>query len=146
MSKDGDVFVIQTGEEAAIEFMVVRENIDDNTVVLMVPLDDCFLVGTPDFLFPYELVGRPLVARCGQAFWFPKESLMEKERHCHKVGSIPVEGQLYVRNKIANLARGFFPDQDNKFAQDALETDADPEYEDWMQIVSRARTFVEEHS
>lgn len=140
--KSGDVFVIKTDVEAAIEFMVVRELFDDKSLVLMVPMDDAHpFVGPPDFDFPKSIAGRPLIARCGQTFWMPKKSLLEKEGYCHKVFSVSKRALSLVRAKIAKLARGM-----NYVPDEQLNMDCDPNYEDWIQLVTKARIFVEEHS
>ena len=126
----GDLFVFHTAEDAALEWLVVREHADDPSRLLLVPGDDFPLVGPPDLELPRDLVGRPLAVRCGQALWVPLHFCQQRLR----TGSVPVEALDLVRRKIAELAQGR-ADKSEEWRQ----ADADPEYQVWLGLVARAR-------
>src|SRR6516165_8902778 len=83
----GDLFVFDTGEDAAIEWLVIREHADDPSLLLLAPGDDFPLVGPPDMELPRDLVGRLLTVRCGEALWVPVGFCQQRLR----TGSVPME-------------------------------------------------------
>jgi len=132
-----DLFVFDTGEEAALEWLVVREHPDDPSLLLLAPGDDFPFAGPADVKLPRELIGRPLTVRCGEALWVPIRFCQQRLR----TGSIPVETLHLVRRKIAQLARGRADENEEQ-----RQTDADPEYEDWLGLVARARELLQQRA
>lgn len=131
----GDLFVFDTGEDAAIEWLVVREHADDPSLLLLAPGDDFPLVGPPDVELPRDLVGRLLTVRCGESLWVPVGFCQERLR----TGLVPVETLRLVRRKISELARGRAD-----ASEEHRQTDADPEYEDWLGLVARSRERLQQ--
>jgi len=121
----GDLYVFDTDTNIAIEWLVTREHPDNPDWILLVPVDDFFLHGAPDLVLT-ERVGRPMIARVGQADWFPK-SITKSLR----VGTIPDDAITLVKRRLADLARG------RKITPTSA--DFDPEYEDHMHMVEKAR-------
>src|SRR4051794_948888 len=81
----GELFVFDTREEFALEWLLVRFHPDDPRFALLAPADDFPLVGTPDLALPRELVARPLIVRCGETDWFPVALCSASQR----VGMVP---------------------------------------------------------
>jgi hypothetical protein len=115
--KSGELFVVRTRVEAAIELLVVREH-PDGGPWLIVPVDDFPIIGPADVRLPVE---RPLVARCGHGDWVTREFE-------HLVDEIRLSALAVVHRKFADLARGRLPDDTTG--------DDDPEYQEWMGIVA----------
>ncbi len=133
----GDLFVFDTGEDAALEWLVVREHPDDPRLLLLAPGDDFPFVGPPDVELPRDVVGRPLTIRCGEALWVP-------DRFCQprlRTDSVPLEKLRLVRRKIADLARGRTDE-----SKEQRQVSADPEYEDWLGLVARARERLQKRA
>lgn len=109
----GELLVVRTPVDAAIELLVVREHPDGGSW-LIVPVDDFPLIGPADV----QVAGdRLIVARCGLGDWVTRAIGLS-------VGCAPVEA---VRQKFADLARGRLP-------IDTTVCD-DPEYQEWMAVV-----------
>lgn len=125
-SSVGDLYVFDIDTDVSIEWLVAREHPEDLNQVLLVPVDDFFLTGTPDLVLP---VNRPLTARCGETDWFPKSLLVPTSR----VGTIPDDVLKLVRRRLADLARG------RAITPTDLSVDFDPEYQDHMEDVEKAR-------
>ncbi len=129
----GDLYVLGTVGDAAIEWLVVREHPDEPQLVLLAPTDDFPLVGLADEVLPLELVGRPLVVRCGEACWVPAVACPDRLR----TGMLPEGAVLQIRRNLAMAARGASP------AARAGLADADPEYLTWISTVSRTREALQ---
>ena len=87
------------------------------------------LAGTPNLVLSPEIVGRPLTVRCGQTDWFPANLCASRLR----VGAVPEQALLSVRQRMADFARG------RAIATENPSIDSDPEYEEWIAEVARAR-------
>lgn len=122
----GDFYVFDTGDEVGIEWLVVRAHPDDPDLILLAPIDDFPLAGTPDLVLPVE---RPMTVRCGQTDWFPKSLFTQRLR----VGTIPDDVIALVKRRLADLARG------RAITPTDPSVDFDPEYEDHMDNVEKAR-------
>lgn len=125
----GDLYVFDAGDEVGIEWLVVRSHPDDPDLILLAPIDDCPLTGTPDLVLPAEHVGRPMTVRCGQTDWVPQSLFSPSCR----VGTIPDDVVALVKRRLADLARG------RALTSEGPAADFDPEYEDWMAEVAQAR-------
>jgi hypothetical protein len=133
MPNNGQLYIFDTGDIGS-EWLVVRSHPDDPSIFLLVPVDDFSLVGTPDLVLPQEIVGRPLVVRCGESDWFPAKIC---ESHL-LVGTVPEEMLKLVRQQLADLSRlGTVPTCQR--LTNRIDTDLDPEYEEWITEVARAR-------
>ncbi len=128
----GDLYVFDAGEEVGIEWLVVRAHPDDPELILLAPIDDFPLAGTPDLVLPADRVGRPMTVRCGQTDWFPKSLFTPRLR----VGTIPDDVVALVKRRLADLARG------RTLSSQVPAADFDPEYEDQMAEVARARVAL----
>jgi hypothetical protein len=128
----GDLYVFDTGQDVAIEWLVVRAHPDDPDLILLAPVDDFPLAGTPDLVLPVERVGRPMTVRCGETDWFPRSLFTPDLR----VDSIPDDLLALVRRRLADLARG------RALEPQAPTIDLDPEYEDWLAEVAQARSTL----
>jgi hypothetical protein len=126
----GDLYVFPVSESAALEWLVIRAHPDDPGLLLLVPGDDFPLAGTADVPLPPDPTRRRLIARCGQGLWAPTTLLDARRR----VGCLPVDQLPQVRQMLADLARGR-----NTGGEQQQQADADPEYEDWMEVVEGAR-------
>ncbi len=128
----GDLYVFDAGEDVGLEWLVVRLHPDDPDLLLLAPADDFPLVGTPDVALPHELIGRPLSVRCGETDWFPASLCTPRLR----VGAVPEHALGLVCQRLADLARGrAIPSGDASI-------DFDPEYEEWIGDVARARVSL----
>ena len=119
----GDYFVLPSPKDVAVEWMVVRFHPDDSDLVLVVPCDDFFLIGTPDV----KIGGKTF--RCGQNHWLPRTILTEQ------CGTFPDGVVKQVRNKLAQIARG-------NFKHSRPIDDFDPEYEQWIDDVAKTREML----
>jgi hypothetical protein len=126
----GDLYVFPLGADAALEWLVVRAHPDDHNLLFLVPADGSPLAGTPDVPLPHDLVRRPLTVRCGEGLWAPALHLQPGFR----VGVLPAEALRLVRQKVGDLARGRVTG-----TEEQRRADGDPEYEDWLGRVERAR-------
>jgi hypothetical protein len=133
----GDLFVFDTGEEAALEWLVVREHPDDPTLLLLAPGDDFPLSGPPDVALSRELVGQTLTIRCGESLWVPLHFCQQRLR----TGSVPVGALRLVRRKISELARGRAEE-----TEEQRQTEVDPEYQGWLALVARAREHFQQRA
>lgn len=121
----GDLYVFDIkNDELAVEWVVVRDHPKDQNFVLAVPITDFPLIGGPDLVLP---VDESMVARCGQADWFPRYIFDPTLR----VGAISDVVLSLVRQRLADLAR------DRAILPSSA--DCDPEYTDHIQEVEEAR-------
>lgn len=128
----GDLYVFDAGDEVGIEWLVVRAHPDDPELILLAPIDDFPLAGTPDLVLPAESVGRPMTVRCGETDWFPKSLFTPRLR----VGTISDDVVAMVKRRLADLARG------RALTPELPAADFDPEYEDQMAEVAQARVAL----
>jgi hypothetical protein len=128
----GDLYVFDAGEDVGLEWLVVRFHPDDSGLLLLAPMDDFPLVGTPDLALPRELVGRPLTVRCGETDWFPASLCAPRLR----AGAVPEPALVLVRQRLADLARG------RPITTEDESIDFDAEYEEWIGEVARARAAL----
>lgn len=128
----GDLYVFDAGDEVGIEWLVVRTHLDDPDLILLAPIDDCPLTGTPDLVLPADRVGRPMTVRCGQTDWFPKSLFTPRLR----VGTISDDVVAMVKRRLADLARG------RVLTPEVPAADFDPEYEGQMAEVAQARVAL----
>jgi hypothetical protein len=128
----GDLYVFDAGNEVGIEWLVVRAHPDDPELILLAPIDDFPLAGTPDLVLPAERVGRLMIVRCGQTDWFPKSLFTPRLR----VGTIPDDVVALVKRRLADLARG------RALTSKVPAADFDPEYEDQMAEFAQARVAL----
>jgi hypothetical protein len=128
----GELFVFEAGEDVGLEWLVVRFHPDDPNLLLLAPMDDFPLAGTPDLPLPHDLVGRPLTVRCGETDWFPAGFCSPRLR----AGAIPERALSLVRQRLADLARG------RTTATGDGSVDFDAEYEEWIREVARARAAL----
>ncbi|WP_020473482.1 hypothetical protein [Zavarzinella formosa] len=126
----GDLYVFDAGDDVALEWLVVRFHPDDSSLLLLAPADDFPLAGPPDIVLPETLVGRRLTIRCGETDWFPADFCESRLR----VGAVPEQAISSVRQRLADLVRGRPVEPADRSA------DFDPEYEEWIGDVSRARS------
>ena len=128
----GDLYVFDVGEDIGLEWLVVRFHPDDHGLILLAPADDFPFAGTPDLTIPRELVNRLLTVRCGETDWFPASFCTPRLR----VGTVPEPALSLVRQRLADLARGrAIPTADRSI-------ELDPEYEEWIDDVSKARVAL----
>jgi hypothetical protein len=128
----GDLYIFDAGEEVGIEWLVVRAHPDDPDLILLAPIDDFPLAGTPDLVLPADRVGRPMTVRCGETDWYPKTLFTPRLR----VGTIADDVVALVKRRLADLARG------RALTPEVPAADFDPEYEDQMAEVARARVAL----
>lgn len=123
----GNVYVFDHNTDIALVITVVRTHPDDNSVVLVVPCDDCStFVGTADEDLS-ELMEYPFVARCGECIWLPADQLSSFTY----VDTVNQTGLSNIKVKIHELATG-------KDTAQRPEVDCDPEYEYHMQEIATA--------
>ncbi len=128
----GDLYVFDAGDDVGLEWLVVRFHPDDPSLLLLAPMDDFPLVGTPDLALPREIVGRLLTVRCGETDWFPASLCSPRLR----AGAVPEPALVLVRQRLADLARG------RPIATEDESCDFDAEYEEWVGEVARARASL----
>jgi hypothetical protein len=128
----GDLYLFDAGEDVGLEWLAVRFHPDDSSLLLLAPMDDFPLVGTPDLALPREIVGRPLTVRCGETDWFPASLCAPRLR----AGAVPEPVLALVRQRLADLARG------RPVAAEDESIDFDAEYEEWVGEVARARAAL----
>lgn len=121
----GDLYTFDTGDDGVgIEWLVVQHRPDDG-IVLLAPVDDFPLLGTPDV----NVVG-PMVqhVRCGETDWFP-DTICDVRFRCTPLSE---QGLKDVQQMLADMVRGrSLPSRES--------VDCDPEYEEWLAEVRRAR-------
>jgi len=126
----GDLFVFNSAIELDVEWLVVRQ-LDEEPIMLVVPGDSYPQNGPADVPVP----GRPLWLRCGQAIWVPKQSL--DLGVC--VGQVTEDTLNLVKKVIAAMARGTYVT-----TAEQVVVDDDPEYQEHLQDVSRARLELQD--
>lgn len=133
----GELYVFSTPAEAAIEWLVVRFDVDDPTTILVAPADDLPLAGRCDVGLWPEFLDRPLTVRASESAWLPASICAERLR----VGTVPEEAVSRVRRVIAGLARGIIPDDPV-----GASVDADLEHMAWLDQVALARQALEDRT
>lgn len=128
----GDLFVFGGEGELALEWLVVRFHPDDSTLLLLAPVDDFPLVGTPDLVLDAADFGRTLTVRVGETDWVPARCCVARLR----VGTLSEHALGLVRGRLADLARC------RMLASSDPSVDFDPEYESWLEAVRHARQSI----
>ena len=128
----GDLYVFGGGGDIGLEWLLVRFHPDDPGLALVAPVDDFPLAGTPDLVLDAATFGRTLVVRCGETDWLPARSCTSRLR----VGTLTEPAVRAVRGRLADLARG------RPLGSGDPSVDFDPEYEEWIDEVGRARHSV----
>jgi hypothetical protein len=127
----GDLYVFAEPADVGVEWLVVRYHPGETGDILMVPADDCPFFGPSDCAVPYEVMKRDMTIRCGQSDWFPVSVCAKGVR----VGSMPSYAMVTVRAYLAALARG-------DSLGPLLHDDYDPDYDEWIEDVARARRVL----
>ncbi len=124
----GNVYHVPHGPVSeCIGWMVVRYHPDAADLCLAVPVDYFPLGGSPDVAIPTGELGTEAFARCGESEWLPKHDL----ENCPFVAQVSTATLGVVRERLAALARGGSVPQ--------TPVDCDPEYQEWMSILSTQR-------
>src|SRR4051812_29689442 len=110
----GDVYALNGLGQDDLGWLVVRPHPEQAGQVLLVPLDDHPLCGTPDVPLPEDQV-----ARCGEGVWV-SHGLLPADR---RVDVVADEALQQVRAGVAALALGqLVSDPERRVAED------DPDY------------------
>jgi len=141
--KSGDIYLIPSAlhDEIAVEWLVIRPNVDDNNLLLIAPVTDFFLCGSWDIELPKNesdyaaeiavagRLGRDFepaqrYVRCGATNWIHADLLESK----HKTGSISETALLEVRKLLHNVVHGIA-------IKNVKEVDCDPDYEEHIKCL-----------
>jgi hypothetical protein len=130
----GDVFRPPLPLDEPVFFAFVQPHGDDDGCVYAVPTDDRPFVGVADVPTSPEAVHGPLVLRCGHGIWAQTAQFPPELRIA--VLDDPIVRQ--AQTTLAQVVQGQL-----KPTPSQEETEADPEYHDWMDEVVKARNQLE---
>ncbi|MDA8015952.1 MAG: hypothetical protein MPN21_00780 [Thermoanaerobaculia bacterium] len=133
----GDLWVLDTPSSvdagklgAAVEWLQVdvETNGGDVTAVCLVPVDGSPLLGSPDLA-----MGDGRVLRCALATWLRPSVLLG----AHRSARLDAGDLEAARNWCESLDNGT-----SEVSPDALETDRDPEYREWIAEIDQTRAAI----
>lgn len=106
-------------------WVVVGRHDQDPDAWLVVQADDVTLAGTPDVPIPADAMVGPLTVRCGLSHWLPVAFLAEARR-------VAVVEDWHLERIVEKTREIFAFELIGSPGQ--AETDADPDYQDWMRV------------
>ena len=133
--QDGDIFLFKQGGEVALEWVVLFSHYKNDSLLLTVPADDNPMAGSTDITISEEALCGPLTLRCGQGVWIHKSDFQMTLR----VGLIENWHWLRALNKAEQIFDGKL-----QSTVQQQENDADPEYEEWIDLVSQEQEVLQQ--
>jgi len=128
----GDVFLFAATAELGVLWALVDRDAAARRL-LAVAADPDLLVGSADVAAPEEAAGGALSLRCRFAVWLTAADFAGARR----VGSVAADVVEQVRHKRAEMARGGALGSVRE-----QETDRDPEYRDWEEVLGQAQAAL----
>ncbi len=126
----GDIFRFDNPETVGLQWVLLFSHSEDKHLWLTVPADDNPMTGSTDIAISKKALCGPLTLRCGQSVWKRETDLDIRLR----VGVL----ENWHRYRATDKVKQVFEGQIQSTAWQR-ETEADPEYEEWMEQVSHDR-------
>lgn len=130
----GDVFVVTETGDFGVQWAIIDRDPRNTHDLMIVPLDSHPLVGTTDVALPAESPTGASCLRCGFAVRLEARNLDPTLR----TGFLSPEALEQVRHKRAEIAAG-----DVTGSSLQRETDAEPEYQRWVEHLAGARDALD---
>ncbi len=128
----GDIFIFDNPKTMGLQWVIVDSHVKEKNWWLTVPADDYPLVGSTDIAISKKSLCSPLTLRFGenQGLWIHKRDFDINSR----VGFLEEWDQERAFEKVEQIRAGKI-----KNTASQAETDIDPEYEEWMAIVTQGQ-------
>jgi len=126
----GDIFMFDNPETIGLQWVLLFSHPEDKNLWLTVPADDNPMTGSTDIAISEKALCGPFTLRCGQGIWKRKTDFEINSR----VGVL----ENWHRHRATDKVKQVFEGQIQSTAWQ-METEADPEYEEWMEQVSQER-------
>ncbi len=124
----GDVYLLSEGMDEAIEWVVLEQ---DGERWFAVPADTVPLAGSADVAVPAARPCGPLCLRCGSGLWLDRPPDAGE-----RTGTLAPEDLEQARDRRRAVAAG------DTGSVTGREVDGDPEYRQWLEVVSQVRAAV----
>jgi hypothetical protein len=124
----GDVYVLEATRDYPVHWVLVTHDPADPALLLAVPADGNFLVGSADVALPEGAAVGALTVRCRFGVWIASAHLETRER----VG--------VIEERVVSQAHEKWSDLGNRGVVGTVlerEVDDDPEYQEWVEDVLR---------
>ena len=122
----GDVFRFRA---ASLECVALFRHPDESTLWYVVPADQNPSVGTADVEVRRSDQSGPMTLRCGRGTWVPDDAFDLDKR----IGQITTADVELARDKLSRIVRGGLTP-----SHEQQELDWDPDYQRWLDEVTRA--------
>ena len=110
-----------------VTWCAIFQNSKDSDLWFVVPGDDFSLLGTSDVALPESSDEYPMNFRCGHGLWVHREEFDFSRR----IGRIDLSFVDQIRDHLGRIVRSDLPK-----AESILETDSDPDYQNWIAELS----------
>lgn len=124
----GDVYMLEEGVDEAIEWVALEP---DGGRWFLVPADTVPLVGSADVAVPAARPCGPLYLRCGSGLWLDRPP--DAGERTGTLAPADLERALARRQAVAAGDAGSVTER---------EVDDEPEYRQWLEVVSQVRSAV----
>ena len=133
----GDIFLLDEGGGAPVEWLAVEQDAEDLRRLLVVPADGNPFIGSRDVEVPAEAAAGLTSIRCDLGVWLDAGTLAPERR----TGVLSLEHINRVRHKRRAIEAG-------SRAGSVLEqeVDQDPEYQEWRETIAAARAVLKDRS
>ncbi|MCK5716115.1 MAG: hypothetical protein KAH77_01400, partial [Thiomargarita sp.] len=131
--QDGDIFLFKQGGELGLEWIVLFSHHKNDDLLLTIPADNNPMVGSTDITISEKALCGPLTLRCAQGVWIHKTDFQMSLR----VGFLENRHWLRALNKTEQVFDGNL-----RSTVMQKENDTVPEYEEWMDLVSREQEIL----
>ena len=126
--RPGELFLLPTTEGLPVEWLVVDRDPADRSRLLLAPADTNPLIGSADVSILENSPAGPLSIRCRFGVWLEsREMLLQRPS-----GFLKEDDLRRVQARLEQLERDSLSD-----SLLGRRTDADPEYQDWIESVPR---------
>jgi hypothetical protein len=126
--QEGDIFIFEQGDKLGLEWVVLFPHHKNEQLLLTVPADDNPMAGSTDITISEDALCGPLTLRCSQGMWIHKTDFDMESR----VGIL----ENWHWQRALNKTKQIFENNLQSTAWQR-EKDADPEYKEWMTLVSQ---------
>lgn len=132
----GDLFLLSVPIPIAVSWCAVFQHSRDQSLWYIVPGDQFSLLGSADIAVPEYAESGPLNFRCSCGLWMHVEDIPLENRF-GKIDEFHVES---IRDQLAQIAENRLSPAD-----ELLDVDVDPDYEEWIAEVEEAVDALGNH-
>jgi hypothetical protein len=130
----GDLFFFRLPKQVPVEWCVIFSHPDNRDLWFVVPGDQCHLIGTRDIEVPDFAEYGPMNLRCGCGLWIHSDDFNFEFR----TGRLDMQYVEQVRDRLSQIVDNDLPTVDS-----IRETDAHPDYVEWIEELSAAVDALE---